>query len=104
MAPRRMPSRTRERSFDSSSASRFIRSSSGITRSLQTIVDSAMVSTMTMPVAADSPPMKTSRVSPSWRSAIGRVSTKVSASTSRPAKCSRPPSAMGSTKTLISSR
>ena len=43
------------------------RSSSGITRSLQTIVDSAMVSTITMPVAADSPPMNTNSASACWR-------------------------------------
>ena len=36
------------------------RSKTGMTRSLQIMVDSAMVATMTMPVAADMPPMKTS--------------------------------------------
>ena len=44
-------------------AGRFSRSSTGITRSLQTMVESAMVSTITMPVAADRPPMKTSSAS-----------------------------------------
>ncbi|KFB70223.1 MAG: hypothetical protein AW09_004679 [Candidatus Accumulibacter phosphatis] len=104
MAPRRMLSNSRERSPDSSSATRLWRISSGITRSLQTIVDRAMVSTMTMPVAADRPPTKTSSVRPSCRCDIGKVSTKVSASTPCPAKCSRPPRAIGNTKMLISSR
>ena len=34
-----------------------LRSSSGITRSLLTMVDSATLATITMPVAADNPPM-----------------------------------------------
>ncbi|MCZ7562890.1 MAG: hypothetical protein M5U08_02975 [Burkholderiales bacterium] len=74
-----------------------------MTRSLDTIVESAIVSTITMPVAAESPPMNTSRVSSSWRSNIAIVSTKVSASTAPSGKCSRPPKAIGSTKMLIAS-
>jgi hypothetical protein len=35
------------------------RSSTGMTSEFDTIVESAIVSTITMPVAADSPPMKT---------------------------------------------
>ena len=91
------------RSGRSFSRSRRIRSSTGITRSLQTIVESAIVSTMTMPVAADSPPMNTRSASSSLRSAIGNVSTNVSASTLPSGKRSRPPKAIGSTKTLIAS-
>ncbi len=67
------------------------------------MVESAIVSTITMPVAADSPPMKTSSASSSCFSAIGSVSTNVSASTAPGAKCSRPPNAIGSTKMLIAS-
>ena len=63
-----------------------------------------MVSTITMPVAADNPPMKTSSASASWRWAMGSVSTNVSASIWPGANCSRPPNAIGSTKTLIASR
>jgi hypothetical protein len=37
------------------------RNRTGMTRSLQIIVASATVSTITIPVAADMPPMKTSR-------------------------------------------
>ena len=79
------------------------RSSTGITRSLQIIVERATVAMITMPVAADMPPMKTSSASASCRMAIGRVRTKVSAST--PAvKCRLPPKAIGSTNRLIASR
>ena len=54
------------------------RSRTGSTRSLLTMVDRAMVSTITMPVAAESPPMKTASASQGVPKAIGRVSTKVS--------------------------
>ena len=63
IAPRRMPSSSPDRSRRSVSRSPFMRSSTGITRSLHTMVESAMVSTITMPVAADSPPMNTSSAS-----------------------------------------
>ena len=78
-----------------------MRSSTGITRSLQTIVDSAIVSTITMPVAADSPPMNTNSASASCFSAIGSVSTNVSGSTPMPAKCMTPPNATGTTNRFI---
>ena len=72
-----------------------------MTRSLQTIVDSATVSTITMPVAADRPPRNTASASSGRASAIGRARTNVSASTPPPGKCSSPPNAIGSTKRLI---
>ena len=78
-------------------------SSTGMTRSLHTMVESAIVSTITMPVAADRPPRKTSSARLSHCSAIGSVSTKVSGSTRPPGKWSSPPIAIGSTKTLIAS-
>jgi hypothetical protein len=81
MAQRRISSSRPERSALSANPSQRTRSSSGMTRSLQTMVDKAMVSTMTMPVAAERPPMNTNRASVSCWWAIGRVSTKVSAST-----------------------
>ncbi len=80
------------------------RSSNGITRSLQTMVLSAMVSTMTMPVAADSPPINTRSVSAGDRSRMGRASTNISGSTSPPGKCRIPAKAMGRTKTLMARR
>ena len=75
-----------------------------MTRSLQTIVESAIVSTITMPVPAESPPMNANSASASRCSAIGSVSTNVSASTPPPAKRMSPPSATGRTKTLMSRR
>ena len=52
-----------------------------MTRSLQTMVASATVSTMIMPVAAERPPMKAISASAGCCAFIGTVSTKVSAST-----------------------
>ena len=99
-----MPSSRPDRSVRRDKASRLERSSTGITRSLQIIVDSAIVSTITMPVAADSPPMKTSSASASRRCTIGRLSTKVSASTWPGANCISPAKVIGSTKMLIARR
>ena len=101
MAARRMPSSSLVRSRAARQARRQ-RSSSGITRSLQIMVESAMVSTMTMPVAAESPPMKTSSAS-AWLSGPSAgehegVGVDVRREVQQPAK------AIGSTKTLIASR
>jgi len=63
-----------------------------------------MGSTITIPVPAESPPMKAKRVRASSCCDIGRVSTKVSASTPPPANRMSPASAMGRTKTLMSRR
>lgn len=63
-----------------------------------------MASTITMPVAADSPPMNTNSASAAFSCAIGSVSTKVSGSTVPWPKCSSPPIAIGSTNRLIASR
>ena len=82
---------------------RRVRSNNGITRSLQTIVDTAIASTITMPVAADRPPMKATSASSGWSSATGSDSTKLSAFTLPGPKCSSPATAIGSTNTLISS-
>ena len=93
------------RSDPEATPKRRVRSSSGITRSLQTMVDTAMVSTMTMPVAADRPPTKASSASAGWPCINGNESTKLSAPPSAPAPpSSKPPSAIGSTNRLISSR
>ena len=80
------------------------RSSSGSTRSLQTIVLTAIASTMTMPVAADRPPTKAASASQGMPAASGRLSTKVSALAWPGPKNSKPPSAIGSTNKLMSSR
>ena len=80
------------------------RSRAGSSKSLLTMVARAMVSTMTMPVAADRPPMKTNSASQGWPRAMGRVRTKVSASTPPAPKVRTPARAMGRTKRLMSSR
>jgi hypothetical protein len=103
MLARRMVSRTVLRSLRRAMFPNGSRSSTGMTRSLQIIVERAMVSMITMPVAADIPPIKTSRARASWRMTIGSVKTKVSASTS-PVKCIAPPKAIGRTKRLMASR
>ena len=63
----------------------------------------ATVSTMTMPVPAEKPPMKTNSASEYCWAAIGSVSTMVSGSTPAGA-VRRPASAIGSTKMLIRKR
>jgi hypothetical protein len=67
------------------------------------MVERAIVSTITIPVAAESPPMKTSSPSPFWPLESGRVSTYVSGSTGVPAKWSIPPKAIAGTKKLMTS-
>jgi hypothetical protein len=68
------------------------------------MVETAIASTMIIPVAADSPPMKARSARPGWPAASGSDSTKVSAPKGALAGCSSPPSAIGSTNRLISSR
>ena len=79
MATRRIPISRPERSLRFWALIQVDRSSQGMTRSLQTMVDKAMVSTITIPVAADKPPMNTRTASASAPCAIGKVRTKVSA-------------------------
>ena len=80
------------------------RSISGNTIELQTMIDSATVSTITIAVAADSPPMKATIASKLWPCATGKASTKVSPSTGCPLNSSIPAIAMGTTKMLIITR
>ncbi|MDT4850592.1 hypothetical protein FQZ97_847450 [compost metagenome] len=54
------------------------RSSKGSSMSLEIMVDSATEATMTMPVAAEAPPMNASMASAGWASASGRLMTKES--------------------------
>ena len=68
------------------------------------MVETAIVSTITMPVAADRPPMKANSASACCPAASGSDSTKVSAFIGAGPKYSRPPSAIGSTNRLITSR
>ena len=52
----------------------------GITKLLLSIVDNEIVSTITIPVAAESPPKNTIKVSQRFPVLIGKASTKVSGS------------------------
>ncbi len=60
---RRMPNTTGVRLRDTAGSISRQRNSAGITRSLDTIVASATVATITMPVAAEKPPMKATSAS-----------------------------------------
>ena len=51
------------------------RSSQGSSMSLETMVDNAMLATITMPVAAEAPPMNASTARAGWAWAIGKLST-----------------------------
>ncbi|MCY1374634.1 hypothetical protein D9M69_619870 [compost metagenome] len=83
---------------------RRMRSSSGMTRSLHTMVETAIASTITIPVAADKPPTKANRASAWWPCDSGSDSTKVSGFICPGPKCSSPPMAMGSTNRLMRKR
>ena len=72
--------RTLRMSADQSSVSRVAdlpsrRTKSGMTRSLEIMIDSATLSTMTMAVAADRPPTKAIMASASWPCSSGSDST-----------------------------
>ena len=68
------------------------------------MVDTAIAPTITMPVAADSPLMKAASASAGAPVTKGSESTKVSGSARLAPKCNSPPSAIGSTNRLMSSR
>ncbi len=51
------------------------RTKSGMTRSLETMIDSATLATITMAVAADRPPMKAAMARKSWPLSSGSDST-----------------------------
>ena len=79
-------------------------STSGITKSLETITASATHSTITIAVAADSPPMNTITLSQDCRASIGSASTNMSGSTAPNGKVTSPASAIGITNRLIATR
>lgn len=74
MAPRRTCNSSRT-SRSSRPCRQKRRSSTGSTRSLLTMIASAMVQTITMPVAAEVPPRNASIAMPSKPRAIGRLIT-----------------------------
>jgi len=51
------------------------RNSHGSNMSLETMVDRAMLATITMPVAAEAPPINASTANAGWASAMGRLIT-----------------------------
>src|ERR1700681_4203701 len=72
-----------------------------MTTSLQIIVERAIVSTITLPVADEKPPGYAPSASHALLPANGSARTKVSAGTEARENCSSPVAAMGSTKMLI---
>ena len=72
---RRTRSSTRERSASPRDLPRPLRSIIGMTMSLLTMIASATVATMTMPVAAEKPPRNASSARPSRSNAIGKART-----------------------------
>ena len=72
--------------------------------SLDTMIASATVSTITMAVAADRPPTKAAMVSTFEPACSGSASTYMSLSTVPAGKVIRPAKAIGTTNRLISTR
>ena len=72
--------------------------------SFDTMMASATVSTITIAVAADSPPMKARMVSTPDPACSGSASTNMSLSTLPAGNVSRPAIAIGMTNRLISTR
>ena len=77
---------------------------SGTTMSLDTMIDSATHSTITMAVAADSPPTKTPTLSKGAFPSIGNASTNMSLLTAPNGKGMSPASAIGITNRLMAIR
>ena len=80
------------------------RSNTGITMWLHSMVLKATVSTITIPVAADMPPIKTNNANKGCCSTIGSLKTNVSASTLPSGNCSIPENATGKTNKLMARR
>ncbi len=79
-------------------------STSGMTMSFDTMIESATDSTITMAVAADNPPTKAAMVSTFDPACSGSASTNMSLSMWPAGNVSRPASAIGTTNRLISTR
>ena len=80
-----------------------VRSAIGITMWFETMIESAMASTMIIEVADENPPMKANSASPCCPAASGRVRTNMSGFDPAGIEVS-PKSAIGSVKRLISSK
>jgi hypothetical protein len=77
---------------------------SGMMMSFDTMMASATDSTITIAVAAESPPTKAAIVSRSEPADSGKANTNMSLSTCPALKVSRPATAIGTTNRLISTR
>ncbi len=79
------------------------RSTIGMTMWFDTMIDSAMLATITIEVAEENPPMNTSRASALWSCSIGRVRTNMSGF--EPAgRVARPTIAIGRVNRLVRNR
>ncbi len=103
MAMRRVVNNQAPASLAPASVARRL-STKGTTMSFDTMIASATDSTITMAVAAESPPTKAISVINSECAAIGSASTNMSLSTRPAGKVSRPAMAIGSTNRLMSTR
>ncbi|MGX1359755.1 hypothetical protein AB7M46_004812 [Bradyrhizobium elkanii] len=101
---RRAFSRKSPKSFWPALASSLRGKTSGSTMSLETMIDRATHSTITIAVAADSPPTNTARLSNCELPSIGSASTNMSASTAPNGKMTRPAIAIGITNRLMAMR
>ena len=104
MAMRRTHSTRAPRFWRWRASVRLSRHSSGITRSLLTMVASATDATITMPVAAEKPPTYAASASAVLPCASGSASTKVSGAAPVPASANCPAAVIGSTRTQMITR
>ena len=104
IAKRRILSRKSPKSLLPSRAAGLRCSTSGSTMSLETMIESATHSTITIAVAADRPPTKTAMLSSGEFASIGSASTYMSLSTAPNGKVTRPASAIGITNRLMATR
>ncbi len=103
MLIRRLTSRSFLTSPPSLRRARGNRSEIGMTIWLETMIDRAMVATITIDVADEKPPMKANSASPSWPCPIGRVSTNMSGFEPL-GSAARPAIAIGRVNRLIRNR
>ncbi len=91
-------------SLPSVGLSQRLRHNTGITRSLVIIVASAMLDTITMAVAADSPPRKAMTASDGTLLVIGSVSTRKSGLLAGASPAPRPARTTGTTSSVKTTR
>ena len=104
IAKRRILSRKSPKSLLPSRVAGLRCSTSGRTMSLETMMESATHSKITIAVAADRPPTKTAMLSSGESASIGSANTYMSLSTAPNGKVTRPASAIGITNRLMATR